>query len=215
MRRKIYIAASAIIVILAVGFLCVRSTPHYSLYMLKRAIEAHNPDQAMKYINIDSIVDNLGRNFLGISEGGVGSETPRKPFLKGIMIDALPGIKESIRSSVRAAISSHGENKRERGSENTASNKKINESLNANSVQDAPMRKTAIRLNGNQQFSIGGIAIGNLDVRRIERISLWDLTIQNDGKIAVVSVKDTPNIKAKMAKTDGGYWQIVEVLLLP
>jgi len=215
MRQKIYIAASVIIVILAIGFLYVRCTPHYSLYMLKRAIEAHNPDQAMKYINVDSIADNLGRNFLGISDGGVGSETPGKPFLKGMVIDALPGIKDSIRSSVRSAIVSRGENKRESGSKNTASNKEINESLNANSAQDATRRKTGIRLNGNQQFSIGGITVGNLDVRRIEKISLWDLTIESDGKTAVVSVKDTPNIKAKMAKTDGGYWQIVEILLLP
>ena len=215
MRRKIYIAVSAIIVILATGFFYVRSTPHYSLYMLKRAIETHNPDQAMKYINIDSIADNLGRSLLGISEGSVGSEIRGKPSLKGMVIDALPGIKESSRSSVRDAIASHGENKGERVPESAASDKKINENLNTNSAQDAPKRKTAVRLNGNQQFSIGEITVGNLDVRRIEKISLWDLTIQNDGKTAVVSAKDTPNIKARMTKTDGGYWQIVEVLLLP
>jgi hypothetical protein len=215
MRRKIYIAASAIIVILAIGFLYVRSTPNYSLNMLTRAIEARNPDQAMKYINIDSIVDNLGRNLLGISEASVGSETRGKSSLKGMVFDALPGIKKSIRSSVRAAIASHGENKRGSGPKKTASNKKINESLNTNSAQDVPERKTTIRLNGKQQFSIGGITIGNLDVRRIEKISLWDLTVENDGKSAGVSVKDTPNIKARMTKTDGGYWEIVEVLFLP
>lgn len=215
MKRKIYIAVSGIIIILTMGFLYARSTPHYSLYMLKRAIELGNPDQAMKYINIDSIVDNLGGNLFGTSEGGVGSEIRGKFSLKGMVIDALPGIKDSIRSSVRAAIASRGEGKPESSPENAASSKDINKSLNTNSAHDAPRRKTTVRLKGNQQFSIGGITIGNLDVRRIEKISLWDLTIQSDGKTAVVSVKDTPNIKARMAKTDGGYWQIVEVLLLP
>lgn len=199
MKRKIYIAALAIIVFLAVGYFYVRSTPHYSLYMLKKAIEKHDPDEALKYIDIDSIVDNLGRNLFGNKEKGASQETSRKSSLKGMVADALPGIKGSIRSSLREAIASGGKN----NGKNTASGKEINEN------------KISAQLHKNQLLSIGGITIGNIDVRRFEKISLWDLIIQGDGKTAFVSVKDTPNIKAKMIKTDAGYWQITEVLLLP
>mgnify|MGYP001766287938 CR=1 FL=1 len=203
MKRKVYIAALAIIVFLAVGYFYVRSTPHYSLYMLKKAIEKHDPDEALKYIDIDSIVDNLGRNLFGNNEKGASQETSRKTSLKGMIADALPGMKDSIRSSLHEAIASGGKSKRKNNGENTASGKEINEN------------KISPQLHNNQSLSIGGITIGNIDVRSFEKISLWDLIIQRDEKTAIVSMKDTPNIRVKMIKTDAGYWQITEVLLLP
>ena len=215
MKRKIYIAALAIIVFLAVGYFHVRSTPHYSLYMLKKAIEKHDPDEALKYIDIDSIVNNLGRNLFGNKEKGASQETSRKSSLKGMVADDLPGIKDSIRSSLREAIASGGKSKHKNNGKNTASGKEINESVIGGNTQGVHQNKIFAQLHKNQLLSIGGITIGNIDVRRFEKISLWDIIIQGDGKTAFVSVKDTPNIKAKMIKTDAGYWQITEVLLLP
>lgn len=213
--RKVYIAALAVIVFLAVGYFYVRSTPHYSLYMLKKAIEKHDPDEALKYIDIDSIVNNLGRNLFGNKEKGASQETSRKSSLKGMVADALPGIKDSIRSSLREAIASGGKSKHKNNGKNTASGKEINESVIGGNTQGVHQNKITAQLHNNQLLSIGGITIGNIDVRRFEKISLWDLIIRRDGKTAIVSVKDTPNIKVKMIKTDAGYWQITEVLLLP
>lgn len=215
MRRKIYIAASVIIVILALGFFYVRGTPHYSLYLLKQAIEKHKPDEALRYINIDSIVDNLGRDFLGKNAMGAGQETSGRLSLKGMALNSLPGIKESIRFSIREAIASHGKSKSRTDLDTTTSNKEVIEDRSKDNLHEVPLGKTALRLNKNQLLSIGGITIGALDVRRIENISLWDLAIQIDGKTAIVSIKDTPNIKARMVKIEAGYWQVVEVLLLP
>jgi hypothetical protein len=214
-RRRIFIAASVIIVVLATGFFYVRGTPHYSLYMLKRAIEKHNPDEALQYINIDSIVDNLGRDLLAKNEKDTGKETSGGLSLKRMVVDALPGIKDSIRSSMREAIASHGKNKSKADLDNTASNKEVIENRSKRNPRDVPLGKTALRLDKNQLLSIGGITIGDLDVRRIENISLWNLAIQIDGKTAIVSIKDTPNIRARMDKTEAGHWQVVEVLLLP
>jgi hypothetical protein len=215
MRRKIYIVTLVIIVILAIGFFYIRGTPHYSLYMLKQAIEKHNPDEALKYINIDSIVDNLVRDFLGKNEKGVGQEIHGKSSLKGMIGDALPEIKGSIRSSIREAIASQGKNRTKTSLDNSASNNEVIEDRSKGNPHDIPLGKPALQPHKNQLLSIGGITIGNLDMKSIEKISLWDLIIQNDGKTAIVSVKNTPNIKAKMAKTDVGYWQVVEVLLVP
>lgn len=215
MKWKIYISVFVIIAFLVIGFFYARSTPHYSLYMLKRAIQKHDPDEALKYIHIDSIIDNLGRKFLGANEKISGREMDGKQSLKSMVVDALPGIKDSIRSSVREAILSHGRPKQKNSSQNTISNIEMNKNATTDTAQDAARKKTALRLHKNPLFSLGGVTIGNLDLKKIEKISLWDLTIKSDGKTAIVSLKDTPHVMAKMAKTDAGHWQIVEVLLAP
>jgi hypothetical protein len=215
MRRKVFIAATVIIALLAIGFFYVRSTPHYSLYMLKRAIENHNPDEALKYINIDSIVDNLSMDLFGKNEGDGNQEVSKKPSLKMMVADALPGIKESIRSSFREAIASHGKGKQKTGLDNAPPKNKAADNLSMTNTKDVPQEKTPVPHYKKPLFSIGGIEIGNLDVRKIKEISLWDLVIQIDGKTAIVHVKDTPNIKAKLVKTDAGYWQVVEIILVP
>ena len=213
MRRTIPIVVSITIVLLSSGFFYVRSVPHYSLYMLKRAIENHEPDEALKFINVDSIVDKLGRDFLGKDSGGNSQESGKNPSLKRMVTDALPGIKESIRSSFRAAIASHGDNKQKKDLGTVGS--VVNDNLNKSIIQEVPREKSSVHLHKNPLFSIGGIEIDNLDVKKIKEISLWDLDIRVDGKTAIVHVKDTPNIKAKMVKTGAGYWQFVEILLSP
>jgi hypothetical protein len=211
MRRTILIVVTIIAVLLSSGFFYVKSMPHYSLYMLKRAIENHEPDEALKYINIDSIIDNLGRGFLGKDSGGNSQESGKNPSMKGMVTDALPGIKESIRSSFRAAIASNGNNKEKKDLGTVGS--VVNDNLNKSIVQEVTREKSSVRLHKNPLFSIGGIELGNLDIRKLKEISLWDLDIRVDGKTAIVHVKGTPNIKVKMVKTDAGYWQFVEILL--
>lgn len=161
--------------------------------MLKRAIEERNPDEALKYINIDSIVDSIARSLLNKNEKGHGQEPNKRTALKGMIGDALPGIKDSLRSSLHKAILSRGKS----------------------TAKSNPDNATGITDQHAHGFSIGEITIGNFDARTIEKISLWDLTIKNNGGTAIVSVKNNPNIKAKMAKDDTGRWQITEVLLFP
>jgi hypothetical protein len=215
MRRTILIAVAIIIVLLASGFFYVGSMPYYSLYLLKRAIENHDPDEALKYINIDSIVDNLSRDFLGKDGGDNSQESVKNPSLKRMVTDALPGIKESIRSSFRAAVTSRDDNKQKKDLGTLGSNNVVGDNLNGSIIQDVPRGKNSVRQHKRPGFSIGGIEISNLDLRKIKEISLWDLDIRVDGKTALVQLKDAPGIKAKMVKTDTGYWQVVEIILSP
>jgi hypothetical protein len=215
MRRTILIVVTITIVLLSSGFFYVKSMPHYSLYMLKRAIENHEPDEALKYINIDSIVDKLGRDFLGKDSGGNIQESGKNPSMKRMVTDALPGIKESIRSSFREAIASHGKGKQRTGADKAGASNEGTDNLNGSIKQEVPQENTSVRQLKSPGASVGGIEISNLDVRKIKEISLWDLDIRVDGKTAIVHVKNTPNIKAKMVKTDTGYWQFVEILLSP
>lgn len=201
--------------LLFVGFIYVRSTPHYSLYLLKQAVENHNPDEALRYVNIDSIVDNLGKGFFGQNERGGNQGARGKSPLKEMMADNLPGIKDAIRTSFRDTIASHGKDNQKTVVDTTESTNEATDKRSMNNAKDLPREKNVLQLHKNESFSVGGIAIGNLDVRKIREISLWDLVIEKDGKTAIIHTKSMPNIKAKMAKTDGGYWQVVEIILSP
>jgi hypothetical protein len=189
MRHKAVAVTGIIIVLLVIGFFYVRSTPHYSIYMLKRAVENHDPDEALKYINIDSIVDNLGRSFFGKGGGGISQEEGKGTSLKMLVADALPGIKESIRSSFRSSIASSSDEKHR--------------------------EKIAVQQNKSPASSIGGVEIGGLDLRKLRESSVMDVVIQKDGETAIAYLKNNPGIKARMVKTDAGYWQVVEIILSP
>lgn len=112
MKRRLFVALGLVIVLLALGFLYVRETPHYSLYRLVLAIQRHDPDEAMKYVDLDSIVDNLSTLLIGSkATNGVG-ENGKRFSLKTMVGKALPGMKESIKASLRDAIASRSDNHR-------------------------------------------------------------------------------------------------------
>jgi len=188
-RHKILLSTGIVIVILTVGFFYARTTPHYSLYLLKRAIENHNPDEALKYINLDSIVDNLGKSFFGKEQEGGGQRGGQGPSMKGLVAEAMPGIKESIKGSFRASVAGHsGEKQKE---------------------------NTAIQAHKNNGPFIGKIEVESFDVRKLKETTFRDIKVQKEGKSAIVSLKKNPGIKAKMIQTDNGYWQVVEIILSP
>lgn len=190
MRHKIFLATGIVIaILLIVGFFYGRTTPHYSLYLLKRAIENHDPDEALKYLNLDSIVNNLEKSFFGKERGEGNQQERQNPSMKDLIAEAMPGIKESIKDSFRASIAGHsGEKQKE---------------------------KTAVQVHKNNGPSIGKIEIDGFNVRKLKETTVWDILIQKDGKSAMVSLKNNPAIKAKMIQTDNGYWQVVEIILTP
>jgi hypothetical protein len=192
MQYKAAVAIGLVIALLTGCFLYIKGTPHYSLYQLKRAVENHDPDGALKYISIDSIVDSLSTSFFGKTGEGTGHEEGRGSHLKRLAADAMPGIKESIRSSFRASIASRGEE--QQGEEKQGD-------------------KVAAHGSKNSASFIGGIEINGLDLRKLKETSLWDLLIRRDGKTATVSLENNPGITAKMVQTDEGHWQVTEIVL--
>jgi hypothetical protein len=116
-KNGLFVAIGLSIVLLVLGFLYVRETPHYSVYKLILAVQRHDPDEAMKYIDADGIVDNLSALLIG-SRAADGTDTDAKrPSLKMVIGKALPGMKESIKSSLRDAIATHGNNSRQPASD--------------------------------------------------------------------------------------------------
>jgi hypothetical protein len=111
-KRRLFVALGIIIVLLALGFLYVRETPHYSLYRLVLAIQRHDPDETMKYIDIDSIVDSLSTLLTGNKATDGTDRDGKRSSLKTMIGKALPGMKESIKASLRDAIGSRSDNHR-------------------------------------------------------------------------------------------------------
>lgn len=190
MLYKTLAIAVIVIVLLITGFLYVQNTPHYSLYQLKRAVDNHDADEALKYVNIDSVVENLGKSLFGKGNREAGKGEGKQSPLKGMLADAMPEIKESIKSSFRNSIADSDEVSKKKQRKNTI---------------DKPARKST--------SSIGGIEIGGLDAKKLKETSLWDIVVQRDGKTAEISLKNNPGMKARMVQTNGGFWQIVEIVL--
>lgn len=213
MKRAIVMASLGMVGLLVVAIIYGKSTPHYSLYLLKKAVDSGNPDEALKYIDTDSIAENLARDFLGKDRAGGNQEGTRGPSLRNLMMDALPGIKDSLRASLRTTIASQGRDK-----ENTAlfpggPAKEGGQHSGRTDRKDRGRGKFFLLPGKNQGFSAGGIQIGAIDIERLRQISLWDLTVETHGTTATVSIKETPHIKAKMLHTEAGYWQITEIII--
>ncbi|OPY80030.1 MAG: hypothetical protein A4E65_01658 [Syntrophorhabdus sp. PtaU1.Bin153] len=113
MKHRLFVTTGLIIVFLALGFLYIRETPHYSVYKLVLAVQRHDPDEAMKYVDVDSIVDNLSTLLIGNNATDGIDADPKRPSLKALIGKALPGMKESVKSSLRDAIATHGNNSRQ------------------------------------------------------------------------------------------------------
>ncbi|OPY68187.1 MAG: hypothetical protein A4E62_02113 [Syntrophorhabdus sp. PtaU1.Bin002] len=150
MKRRLFVALGLGIVLLAIGFLYVRETPHYSLYRLVLAIQRHDPDEAMKYVDVDSIVDNLSTHLIGSKATGRTDRDGKKPSLKTMIGKALPGMKESIKASLRNAISSHGD-------------------AGDNHHQPAP---NAIAINNLDLRKVGQTSFWDLEVQRDKEIAI-------------------------------------------
>lgn len=111
MRRKGFLILGIVALLVISGFLYVRGTPHYSLYKLSRAVQNHDPDEAFKYIDIDSVVASFARAVMGYNPGETEKEAARRSSLKRMIADALPGMKGSIRASLRDAIAGKNQQK--------------------------------------------------------------------------------------------------------
>ena len=93
-----------IIGVLVSGFFWVRETPRYSLYKFKRAILNHDADAALKYLAIDSIIENGLKQMPDSHAGG-----SKKNISKDIIVQNLPAIKQQLHEQLRSAIMSYND----------------------------------------------------------------------------------------------------------
>jgi hypothetical protein len=115
-RRKKYIFLLVTLCILAVAlslsFIFIRETPRYSLYWFKKAILEHDAEGALKYLDTDSIVDNMVKDMSGGEDKEKAksknqSDDSMKNIGKDIIMQNLPAIKVQLREQLKSAIISY------------------------------------------------------------------------------------------------------------
>jgi len=104
----------AFIIVLGIGFLFVKETPRYSLYWFKKAILDRDAESALKYLDTDSIVDNMVKD---MSRGDDKEQAQTKDSSKesmenigkAVIMQNLPGIKTQLREQLKSAIVSYND----------------------------------------------------------------------------------------------------------
>ncbi|MBA4418738.1 MAG: hypothetical protein C0392_12645 [Syntrophus sp. (in: bacteria)] len=103
MRFKVPVISGVILLLLVSGFFYLRTTPYYSIYQLAGAINSHDPEKALKYIDVDSIVEGLVKN-LSANENAL-KPASRKAIITGISMN-MASIKEGITQYIITSIQS-------------------------------------------------------------------------------------------------------------
>ena len=97
----IAVVACAVFAVSSVaGFLYFRTTPYYSLYLFKKAIIDRNAPAVLKYLDTDSILDDMAKDVLARMEK---KEPPRNKFEehmqnagKDVVKQLLPQLKKQM-----------------------------------------------------------------------------------------------------------------------
>jgi len=116
-NKKYLLIIGAIIVLLAViggGYYWWTGTAQYSVLKLKKAIESHNVELALKYIDVDSIFDNLWSRFTSQTlQEGISSQNEWEIFGTilgmGLAESIKPAIKEQLKQSIIDSIKDSSE----------------------------------------------------------------------------------------------------------
>jgi hypothetical protein len=111
-NRKFILFSSILITIIifgVAGFLAIHNTPRYSLYWFKKAILDHNAEGALKYLDIDSIVDNMVKDIFDKPEEQMERaknqpEASMKNIGKDIVMQNLPTMKKQLKEQLESAI---------------------------------------------------------------------------------------------------------------
>jgi hypothetical protein len=96
----------ALMVALGIGYIFIKETPRYSLYWFKKAILDRDAESALKYLDTDSIVDNMVKEKMQSRDQSKGS---MKNIGKDIIRQNLPAIKEQLREQLKSAIVSYND----------------------------------------------------------------------------------------------------------
>lgn len=114
-KKRFVVFLSILIVLIAVpgiGYIFIKDTPRYSLYWFKKAILEHDAESALKYLDTDSIVDNMVKD-MSAEEGKKKaqqkdqSEGSMKNIGKDIIMQNLPAIKAQLQEQLKSAIISY------------------------------------------------------------------------------------------------------------
>ena len=110
-----FVIAVVVCAIIAVastaGYLYFRTTPYYSLYMFKKAIINRDAPTVLKYLDTDSILDNMANDVLDRMDK---KEPPRNKFEehmqaagKGVVKQLVPQLKKQMGDALTQLLLSY------------------------------------------------------------------------------------------------------------
>ena len=98
-----------------VGFLYARTTPYYSLYMFKKALIERDAPQVLKYLDTDSILDNMARDILARMDKKEPARNKFEEHMQGAGQEAvrqlLPQLKKQMGQSLTDLLLSYDNEK--------------------------------------------------------------------------------------------------------
>jgi hypothetical protein len=91
----------------------VQGAPQYSFYKFQKAIKNHDADEALKYVDLDYIIDNAAQK---AEEETFKKDVPSDPWTatgnamgKALFMMMLPSLKQNMKSQLKTAILSYDE----------------------------------------------------------------------------------------------------------
>jgi hypothetical protein len=116
-RKKFVIFAPLLViflVVLGISYIFIKETPRYSLYWFKKAILEGDAEGVLKYLDTDSIVDNMVKDMSAEddkekTQPGHEQEVPMKNIGRDIIMQNLPTIKEQLRDQLKSFITSYND----------------------------------------------------------------------------------------------------------
>ena len=103
----------AIAALIAVSFFYITSTPYYSLYMFKKAIVNRDAKSVLKYLDTDSILDNMAKDVFSRMDK---KEPPRNKFEehmqnagKDLVSQLLPQLKKQMGEAITNLLLSYND----------------------------------------------------------------------------------------------------------
>ncbi|OPX99298.1 MAG: hypothetical protein A4E60_02842 [Syntrophorhabdus sp. PtaB.Bin047] len=116
-RRKgpiVIVSICVALILLAVfAFLYARTTPYYSLYMLKKAIVSRDAREVLRYLDTDSILDNMAKDVFTRMDK---KEPPSNKFEqhmraagKDLAAQLLPQLKAQMGESITNLLLSYND----------------------------------------------------------------------------------------------------------
>ena len=112
-RKKLVVFASILfvfLIVLGISYTFIKETPRYSLYWFKKAMLERDAEGVLKYLDTDSIADNMVKDMsVEGDEGKLLQERSMKNIGRDIVIQNLPAIKEQLRDQLKSFITSYND----------------------------------------------------------------------------------------------------------
>jgi len=95
------------------GLFYALSTPYYSLYMLKRAIIDRNADGVLKYLDTDSILDSMAKDFFFKMDSDTPARNKFEESMQGVgkdmAVQLLPQLKAQMAPAITQLLLSYND----------------------------------------------------------------------------------------------------------